>query len=320
MIREEWHGKRYYSLGSYIKNTYGERLYKLPLSIAATCPNRDGSKGVGGCIFCSAAGSGDYAGDARESVSVQIERAKETIGTKFSDGGYIAYFQSFTSTYAKGVELAHGAEASGPEIIREYFTEAINHPDVRVLSIATRPDCLDEDMYSLLEDLSRIKPVWVELGLQTTKDETVRLINRCYDNIDYEVAVRRLRSMNINVITHVILGLPGESEEDMLSTVKYAVDMGTCGIKLQLLHVLQDTKLADMYAAGEFNVLTEDQYVKIVCDCIEQLPPDIVIHRLTGDGPKDILIAPTWSTHKRNVLNHIHHELKVRDSYQGKNA
>ncbi|MBR4754885.1 MAG: TIGR01212 family radical SAM protein [Lachnospiraceae bacterium] len=306
MVNDLWHGRRYYSLGSYIKNTYGQRLYKLPLSSGATCPNRDGSKGYGGCIFCSEKGSGDYAGDAALSVADQIMQAKDTIGTRFSDGGYIAYFQSFTATYAP---MDH---------LRKIFTEAIEHPEVKVLSIATRPDCLDEERYELIRDLAKQKPVWVELGLQTTKEESVALINRCYETKDYDKAMERLNSMGIETITHVILGLPGESTEDMLSTVKHAVDAGTRGIKLQLLHVLKGTVLARMYEKGDFNVLTEEEYVTIVGKCLEIIPKDRVIHRLTGDGPKEILIAPEWSTHKRSVLNHIHHYLKSHDTFQGK--
>ncbi len=306
MINELWHGRRYYSLGSFIENEYGQRLYKLPLSVSSTCPNRDGSKARGGCIFCSASGSGDYAGDIRQSVAEQIEHGKETIGTKFSDGKYIAYFQSFTSTYAP-IERLEAA-----------FNEAADHPEVGIISIATRPDCLSEEVYSLLNEIKKKKPVWVELGLQTTKEETIRLINRCYETAEYDVAVRKLRAMGLEVITHVILGLPGESESDMKETVKHAVSAGSTGIKLQLLHVLQHTPLARMYEAGEFEVLTEEQYVEIVCACLEIIPPEVVIHRLTGDGPKDILIAPQWSTHKRTVLNHIHHYLKEHDTYQGK--
>lgn len=306
MVNELWHGRRYYSLGSYIKNTYGQRLYKLPLSSGATCPNRDGSKGSGGCIFCSEKGSGDYASDGTLSLSDQIRQAKETVGTKFSDGGYIAYFQSFTATYAP---IEH---------LRRIFWEAVSHPEVKVLSIATRPDCLDEERYELIRDLNREKPVWVELGLQTTKGESVKLINRCYETKEYDDAIKRLNNMGVKTITHVILGLPGENAGDMLSTVKHAVDMGTWGIKLQLLHVLKGTVLAQMYEKGQFNVLTEDEYVRITAECLEIIPQDRVIHRLTGDGPKEILIAPEWSTHKRSVLNHIHHYLKSHDTFQGK--
>ncbi len=308
MVNEKWHGRRYHSLGSYLENKYGERLYKLPLSVSSTCPNRDGTKALGGCIFCSASGSGDYAGDVNRPVSDQLEQGKCTIGTKFSDGKYIAYFQSFTSTYAP---IDH---------LREAFHEAADHPEVKVVSIATRPDCLSEEVYSLINEVKVKKPVWVELGLQTTKPETIRLINRCYETSEYDTAVSRLESMNIEVITHVILGLPGETKEDMLETVKHAVRSGTTGIKLQLLHVLKKTPLASMYEAGEFEVLTEDQYVDLVCSCLEIIPPKVVIHRLTGDGPKDILIAPQWSAHKRSVLNHIHHYLKEHDTYQGKHA
>ncbi|MBR5336995.1 MAG: TIGR01212 family radical SAM protein [Lachnospiraceae bacterium] len=306
MINELWHGRRYYSLGSYIRNTFGEKLYKIPLSAVSTCPNRDGRAGYGGCIFCSGKGSGDYAGDINLPVKNQIEQGKSLVGDGFSGGRYIAYFQSFTSTYAP------------TDYLRSLFSEAINHPEVALLSIATRPDCLEPDKLDLLSELNRIKPLWVELGLQTSKEETISLINRCYENDVYERAVEDLNSRGIDTITHLILGLPGETEEDMISSLRFAADCGTKGVKLQLLHVLKDTPLQKMYDEGDLYVLSEEEYVRIVCHCLEQLPPDMVIHRLTGDGPKDILVAPEWSTHKRNVLNHIHHYLKEHNTWQGK--
>ena len=306
MINELWHGRRYYSLGSYIKNTFGEKLYKIPLSAVSTCPNRDGKAGVGGCIFCSTKGSGDYAGDVHLPVSEQIEQGKKFVGEGFSGGRYIAYFQSFTSTYAP------------VEYLKKQFTEAIDHPEVALLSVATRPDCLEQEKLQLLSEMNRIKPVWVELGLQTSKAETIDLINRCYDNSVYSHAMEELNRRGIETVTHLIIGLPNETEEDMQNSLRFAVNCGTKGVKLQLLHVLEGTPLHEMYLSGDYCVLSEEEYVGIVGRLIEHLPPDIVIHRLTGDGPKDILVAPDWSTHKRNVLNHIHRYLKEHDTYQGR--
>lgn len=306
MINKLWNGRRYYSLDAYLKNTYGEKLYKLPLSAKVTCPNRDGSLGTGGCIFCSEGGSGDFAESSSLSISSQIEHGKKRIESKFPNGKYIAYFQSFTSTYAD------------INYLEEIFFEAINNKDIAILSIATRPDCLGPEVIELLSRLQKIKPLWVELGLQTSNPNSVKLINRGYENEVFEKAVKNLNHINVDVIAHVILGLPGETSKDMEETVRYACSHNIQGIKLQLLHVLKNTKLYHMYEAGEFTTLDPDNYYDILSKCLEIIPPHVVIHRLTGDGPKDILVSPTWSCNKKKVLNDFNHFLKENDSFQGK--
>ena len=304
MVNELWHGRRYYSLGSYIRNTYGQRLYKLPLSSGATCPNRDGSKGSGGCIFCSEKGSGDYAADGTFNVSDQIRQAKETVGTKFSDGGYIAYFQSFTNTYAS------------IEYLRDIYMQAIEPDDIVALSIGTRPDCLGPVVIRLLSEINKIKPVWVELGLQTIHEDSAVYIRRGYTLDVYDKAVRDLRKEGIDVITHVILGLPGETDKDMEQTVKYVVDSGVQGIKLQLLHVLKNTDLEKDYLEGRFEVMTMDEYIELLKKLVKLIPDDVIIHRLTGDGPKKSLVAPLWSGDKKVVLNRINNEVITRNNHE----
>lgn len=295
-----------YTLNSYVQKHFGEKLYKLSLNGGMTCPNRDGRLDTRGCIFCSRGGSGDFAASSHLSITEQIENAKSLISDKFHGSHYIAYFQAFTNTYAPVAYL------------RKIFTEAISHPDIRVLSIATRPDCLGDDIIALLDELNHIKPVWIELGLQTIKPETAAYIRRGYNLNCYESAIQRLHSFGIKVITHVILGLPGETETDMLNTIRYLNFVKTDGVKLQLLHVLKDTDLEKDYKNQKFFTLTFDEYIDVVIKCIEYLSPDIVVHRLTGDGPRNLLIAPSWSLNKKHVLNTINHELAVRGSYQGK--
>ena len=286
----------YISLSEYLKNRFGCKVYKLALEGGMTCPNRDGTCGVGGCIFCAADGSGAFA-QSGSSVHEQIEAAKRRVASKITDGKYIAYFQSFTNTHAPVAYL------------ESLFRAAIAHPDVVVLSIATRPDCLPSDVLDLLEELNRIKPVWVELGLQTIHPETARYIRRGYELPVYDKAVSELKSRGIEVITHVILGLPGETREQMLETVRY-VGKRTDGIKLQLLHVLQGTDLAKDYAAGTFRTLELDEYCDLVVDCLRQLPDNVVVHRMTGDGAKKDLIAPLWSGDKKRVLNTLNQRIK----------
>ncbi len=293
-----WGGRYYYSLDCYLKEKFGEKLYKLALDGGMTCPNRDGKISHGGCIFCSEGGSGEFAAKGKD-INTQIENAKQLIKNKYSGSGYIAYFQSYTNTYA---DVGY---------LKKLFYPVIMRDDIRVLSIATRPDCLENDKIRLIEELCRIKPVWVELGLQTTNEATARLINRGYSLPVYDSAVKRLKSAGAEVITHAIIGLPNETYEDMEATVRYIADSGADGIKLQLLHILKNTVLCDMYNEGLVRVLTEDEYVDIVCRLISVLPPDIVVHRLTGDGDKRLLIAPLWSCDKRRVLNKINHRLKL---------
>lgn len=300
-----WGEKRYYSLDWYLKSTFGEKVYKVALDGGMTCPNRDGTLGSRGCIFCSAGGSGDFAAKRRDSVTEQIDqailgiqKAKKT-GTKF-----IAYFQSYTNTYAP------------VSYLEPLFMEAISHPAIGALSIATRPDCLDSDVLSLLSRLSAIKPVWVELGLQTCHDKTADFIRRGYPLPVFELAVRNLNTLSIPVIAHVIIGLPHEDKEDIFSTIRYLNHLPISGVKLQLLHVLKGTDLAELL--GTFPVLTLEEYVSLVIHCLEILSPHTVVHRITGDGPKDLLLAPAWSSSKKTVMNRINQTLKLWDTWQGR--
>lgn len=295
----------FYSLNQYLRETFGTKVYKLALDGGFTCPNRDGTLGSRGCIFCSEGGSGEFAQSVRGDLSVQIDKAKALVSAKAKTDKYIAYFQSFTNTYAP-VSFLEGL-----------FMQAIERDEIAALSVATRPDCLPNDVLDLLDRLNGIKPVWVELGLQTIHEESARYIRRGYPLSVYDEAVRNLRERNIDVITHIILGLPYESREQMLDTVRYAAHSGIQGIKLQLLHVLENTDLADEYRAGRFSVLEQEEYIDILCECIELLPKDMVIHRLTGDGAKRLLIAPMWSGNKKQVLNSVNRELERRGIVQG---
>lgn len=299
-----WGDKRYHSLGYYLKNTFGEKLYKLSLNGGMTCPNRDGTLGTGGCIFCSG-GSGEYASDRNLSIPEQIKEGKSLLSFKAPDNAkYIAYFQAYTNTYAP------------VSYLRKIFTEAACHPDVAVVSIATRPDCLGPEVLSLLEELNRIKPVWIELGLQTANDITADKINRGYPLSCFETALAGLRGIRIPVVVHVILGLPGETPEDMFRTVSYLAQKPIQGIKLQLLHVLKNTRLAEDF--HEVPEMTPDSYALLVSHCIGMLPQRIIIHRITGDGPKNLLLSPLWSADKKRVLNKIHHTMKELNVWQGK--
>ena len=280
--------------------------YKVALNGGMTCPNRDGTLGNRGCIFCSAGGSGDFAGDKQDTITTQIEKQAARLREKRNASSFIAYFQAYTNTYAPVEDL------------RRIFTEALSHPDVVALSIGTRPDCLGEDILNLLEELNQKKPVWVELGLQTMHEKTAAYIRRGYPLSCFEEAVKELRKRNLEVIVHTILGLPGETKEDILETMHYLNHRNIQGIKLQLLHALKNTDLAKDYLDGKFSVYTMEEYINLVIDCLEHLSPEIVIHRLTGDGPKDLLLAPTWSSAKKTVLNTLHHECKIRGAYQGK--
>lgn len=304
-----WNDKPYHSLDYCLKETFGQKVYKLALDGQMTCPNRDGTLGHSGCIFCSEGGSGDFAAKSargRVSVSQQIKDAKLLVQGKIKNGKYIAYFQSYTNTYAP------------VSYLRQLFTEAINHPDIAALSIATRPDCLPEEVLELLAELNRQKPVWVELGLQTIHPSTASLIRRGYPLPCFDTAYRNLKARGLTVIVHVILGLPHETKEMMLQTIDYLGKLHVDGIKLQLLHVLEGTDLAVSYRHEEFNTLTMEEYIDLLISCIEHLPPGTVIHRISGDGPKSLLIAPLWSGNKRLVLNTIHQEMKRRGAYQGR--
>lgn len=303
---ENWNGKPYHSFDYMLREKFGEKIYKVALNGGMTCPNRDGTLGSRGCIFCSAGGSGDFAGNRQDSITEQIEKQTASIRQKRGVAKFIAYFQAYTNTYAP------------VDYLRKIYTEALSHPDIVAISIGTRPDCLDEDILQLLDELNQKKPVWVELGLQTIHETTAQYIHRGYALSCFETAVSELRKRNLDVIVHTILGLPGESKNDILSTIEYLNHQDIQGIKLQLLHVLKGTDLADDYFKGKFQVYTMEEYLDLVIDCLEHLNPEIVIHRLTGDGPKDLLIAPLWSSAKRTVLNTLHRECKLRHSFQGK--
>ncbi|WP_233460667.1 TIGR01212 family radical SAM protein [Enterocloster lavalensis] len=378
----DWNQKPYHSLDYELKRRFGRKIYKLSLDGGMTCPNRDGTLGNRGCIFCSSGGSGDFAAKACPDVWEQIEAAKARVRRKMPPGSsgataapgssgattapgsngattapgsngttiapgssgattapesrgnastasecnasantspesrattppsYIAYFQSYTNTYAPLPRL------------RSLFERAVSHPDVALLSVATRPDCLPDETVSLLAGLNRRKPVWVELGLQTVHEDTARFIRRGYGFPVFEDACRRLKAAGITVVVHVILGLPGEDRERMLETITRMADFSRAGlidgIKLQLLHVLKGTDLADYYQNHPFPIFSMEEYIDFVIDCAELLPPELVIHRLTGDGPKSLLVAPSWSGNKRLVLNTLARRFKERNTWQGR--
>ncbi|SJZ46311.1 TIGR01212 family radical SAM protein [Eubacterium coprostanoligenes] len=288
---------KYTTLNNYLKERFGEKVYKIALNGGFTCPNRNGSIDTRGCIFCSKGGSGDFAESPDLTITEQIENGKKRLEKKIKNGKYIAYFQAFTNTYAS------------VERLRTIYEEAINNPDIVALSIGTRPDCLGDDVLALLDELNKIKPIFVELGLQTINEDTAKYIRRGYTLEVYDKAVADLHKIGINVVTHIILGLPNESKEDMLNSVKYACKV-TDGIKLQLLHILKGTDLAKYYEQGKFEVLTLEQYTEIIKECVQIIPENVVIHRLTGDGAKKDLIAPLWSADKKTVLNTINQALK----------
>ncbi|WP_405353897.1 TIGR01212 family radical SAM protein [Ruminococcus sp.] len=288
----------YYSLNEYLKNTFGEKVYKISLDGGMTCPNRDGKIDTRGCIFCSRGGSGEFSASRNLSITQQIEEAKGRIRKKSDCKKFIAYFQPFTNTYAS------------VEYLRRIFTEAIENPEIVALSVATRPDCLPDDTIALLSELNKIKPVWVELGLQTIHENTAEYIRRGYKLSVYDNAVKRLHNENISVITHIIIGLPNETEDMIVESAKYAGEHSD-GIKLQLLHILKDTDLCDEYEKGNVTVLTLEQYADILIKCLKVIPKTTVIHRLTGDGDKKILVAPMWSADKKRVLNFINKAIKA---------
>lgn len=304
-VKRRWGELPYYSLKYDLQTRYGEPMAKLSLDGGMTCPNRDGTLGNRGCSFCSAGGSGEFAAPGILSIADQIAYAKAHRSARSQAVSYIAYFQAFTNTYAP------------VEYLRKIYYEAIHQPDIRILSIATRPDCLGDEVLDLLAEINAEMPVWVELGLQTIHERTAKAIRRGYPLSVFDEAVRKLKARGIQVIVHVILGLPGETRADMLATIAYLNRCGIDGIKLQLLHVLRGTDLAEEYAAGTFETLTMEDYADLVCDCVAGLRPDIVIHRLTGDGAPDLLIAPEWSRQKMKVQNLIRHRMKVREIYQG---
>lgn len=332
MYENDWHGKPYYSLNAYFKNTYRHKCYKVALNAHMTCPNRDGTLGLRGCIFCSEGGSGDFAVDAScGSMERQLEEGLALIRRKLGKDALIAsspiensliekalyesfppcivaYFQAYTNTYAP------------VERLRQVFSQALSHPLVCGISIATRPDCLPDDVLALLSSLRADFPdkfIWVELGLQTIHEKTTRFIRRGYELPCFESAVHNLHALKLPVIAHIILGLPGETPSQMLETVDYINQLHLFGVKFQLLHVLKGTDLAEYYVSGAFDVLTREAYLNILIQCLRRLSPQIVVHRLTGDGPKRLLLAPLWSGDKRGVLNELHRLMRERGCRQG---
>lgn len=302
----KWDNKPYYSLDYFFKQKFQTKIIKLTVDGGFSCPNRDGLIGTGGCIFCSGRGSGDFSPSSQLSIGAQLIESQTKISSKWANCGYMAYFQSFTNTYGPILKL------------RKLYYEALNFPGIKGIAIATRPDCIGEEVLCLLEKLSKKTYIWVELGFQTSNENTAFAIHRGYKNAVFEDCVNRLRSRNIDVVAHMIVGLPSETETDMLNTIRYLNQNSIQGIKLQLLHVLRDTPLAQLYEQSKFHILTKEEYISLISKMISELRQDIVIHRLTGDGPKDSLIAPLWSLDKRDVLNGIHKKLKTDKIFQGK--
>ena len=309
-MAQNWYGKPYYSLDAFCKNTFGHKCYKIALNAHLTCPNRDGTLGTRGCIFCSKGGSGDFAVSILgETVEKQLAKGISLLHQKNTGQHFIAYFQAYTNTYGS------------IEYLRQIYTQALSSPLVCGISIATRPDCLPREVLLLLEELKGRFPekfIWVELGLQTIHEATAAFIRRGYPLSCFNDALEALHRLQIPVIVHVILGLPGESEEQNLETIRYLNDVRPFGVKLQLLHVLADTDLASLYRKGAFSVLTKEEYLSLTARCLSILSPRIVVHRLTGDGPRDTLIAPRWSCRKRDVLNSLHRLMKEKELWQGK--
>lgn len=306
MKKEFWDGKRYLSLNYFLREKFGEKIFKISLDAGFSCPNRDGKISKGGCLFCSERGSGDFAGDRNFSIEKQFVDIKNMMSKKWKNGKYIGYFQAYTNTYAP------------VKVLEEKYNEALNQGDVVGLAIATRPDCLSEEVLDLLEEINKKVYVWIELGLQTVSDDTAKLINRGYKLEVFEEALKKLRNRNIDVVVHTIFGLPGENKEDMLKTIKYVAAQDIQGIKFHLLHLMKDTPMVKLYEKGMLEFLTKEDYIELICKSICMLPQNIVIHRLTGDAPRDLLIGPMWSLKKWEVLNSIDKTMEDNKYYQGK--
>ncbi|EJL41150.1 TIGR01212 family radical SAM protein [Brevibacillus agri] len=301
-----WGDKRYHTWNYHLRSTFHEKIFKVPLDGGFSCPNRDGKVATGGCTFCSARGSGDFAGDRRMDLKRQFHDVKTRMHEKWPQAKYLGFFQAYTNTYAPVDEL------------REMYEVILRQEGVVGLSIATRPDCLPDDVVEYLAELNERTYLWVELGLQTIHEHTAQLINRAHDYACYVDAVERLRKHNIRVCTHIIYGLPGESHEEMMQTADAVAHLDVQGIKIHLLHLLRKTPMVKQYEAGLLEFLSQEEYTKLVVDTLEILPPEMIVHRITGDGPKDLLIGPMWSRKKWEVLNGINAELNRRNSWQGK--
>ena len=298
--------RKIYMLNDFLKEKFNEKIYKVSLDGDFTCPNRDGKVSRGGCIFCSENGSGDFTATKLKSIHAQIEEQIDLVSKKYKGDKYIAYFQNFTNTYA---EVSY---------LRKIYQEALSHEKIVGLAIATRPDCLGDDVLELLAELNKKTFLWVELGLQTVNDDVAKYFNRAYETEIYKEASEKLNRLNIKFVTHIIIGLPKEEEDDYLKTTIFAQNCGTWGIKLHLMYVVKNTPLEKLYLNGDLKVNTKEEYVEKVINILENISPEIVVHRLTGDGDRETLVAPLWSIKKIDVLNSIHKELKRRNTYQGK--
>ncbi|WP_294349481.1 TIGR01212 family radical SAM protein [uncultured Clostridium sp.] len=305
-MQKDWNGKRFHNLNYFLRNKFGEKVFKISLDGGFSCPNRDGTISKGGCLFCSERGSGDFAGDRDFSISRQFNDIKTMMSKKWKNGKYIAYFQAYTNTYAP------------IDVLKQKYEEALKQEGVVALAIATRPDCLGDEVLDLLEEINKKFYVWVELGLQTCNDETARKINRGYKLEVFEDAIKRLKERNIDFVVHSIFGLPGETKEDMLKTVEYIAHSGAQGVKFHLLHLMKGTPLVKLYERGELEFLEQEDYIDLLCKSVEMLPQEMVIHRLTGDAPRDLLIGPMWSLKKWEILNAIDRTMEENDVYQGK--
>ena len=303
---KEWNGKRYHSLNYFLRNKFNEKIYKISLDGGFTCPNRDGKVAKGGCTFCSARGSGDYAGSRILSITEQFDDRKKMMEKKWKEGKYIAYFQAYTNTYAPVDEL------------RRKYEEALAQENVVALSIGTRPDCLDDDVLDFLEEINKKTYLWIELGLQTINDKSARNFNRGYDFEVFDRSLKKLQERGIEVVVHTIFGLPGETKEDMLKTIDYVAHSGAQGIKFHLLHLMQGTKMVEQYESGELELLSKEDYIDLICKGVAMIPEEMVVHRLTGDAPRQSLIGPMWSLKKWEVLNDIDKALVDNDIWQGK--
>ena len=293
-------------LNDFLKEKFNEKIYKVSLDGGFTCPNRDGKVSKGGCIFCSENGSGDFTATKLKSIHAQIEEQIDLVSKKYKGDKYIAYFQNFTNTYA---EVSY---------LRKIYEEALSHEKIVGLAIATRPDCLEDDVLELLAELNKKTFLWVELGLQTLNDYVAKYFNRAYETEIYKEASEKLNRLSIKFVTHIIIGLPKEENDDYLKTAIFAQNCGTWGIKLHLMYVVKNTPLEKLYLNGDLKVNTKEEYVEKVVNVLENISSEIVVHRLTGDGDRETLVAPLWSIKKIDVLNSIHKELKRRNTYQGK--
>ncbi|WP_332698110.1 TIGR01212 family radical SAM protein [Halalkalibacter lacteus] len=306
MINQTFGDKRYYSWNQHLRDQFGEKVFKIPLDAGFDCPNRDGSVAHGGCTFCSERGSGDFAGDRKDDLVTQFNTIKDRMHNKWKSGKYIGYFQAYSNTYAP------------VETLREYFELILEQDRVIGLSIATRPDCLPDDVIEYLAELNKRTFLWVELGLQTVHERTALLINRAHDYKCYIEGVKKLRKYGIQVCAHIINGLPLENHQKMMETAREVSKLDVQGIKIHLLHLLKKTPMVKQYEKGLVQFMSLDDYISLVCDQLEVLPPTMVIHRLTGDGPAETMIGPMWSMNKWSVLNGIEAELIRRNSWQGK--